>query len=83
MNQNEPTNYSSAQAIYQATNPLIHPSANQRTHPPTKYMLRAHRTVRNEEGKTSFSLDLSAESFVVSLLLDQLAQPEETVNASY
>ena len=32
----------------------------------------AQTTVRNEEGKTSFSLGRSAESFVVSLLSDQL-----------
>ena len=46
-----------------------------------KNMLRAQRTVRNEEDKTSFSLGRSAESFVVNLLSDQLAQPEGTVNA--
>ena len=46
-------------------------------------MLRAQRTVRNEEDKTLFSLSRSAESFVASLLSDQLAQPEGTVNASY
>ena len=46
-----------------------------------KYMLRAQRTVRNEEDKTSFSLGRSAESSVVNLLSDQLAQPEGTVNA--
>ena len=45
-------------------------------------MLRAQRTARNEEDKTSFNLGLSAESFAVSLLSDQLAQPEGTVNAS-
>ena len=37
-----------------------------------KYMLRAQRTVRNEEDKTSFSLGRSAESSVASLLSDQL-----------
>ena len=42
-------------------------------------MLRAQRTVRNEEDKTSFSLGRRAESFVVSLLSDQSAQPEGTV----
>ena len=47
-----------------------------------KYMFRAQRTVRNEENKTSFSLGRSAESFIVSLLSDQLAQLEGTVNAS-
>ena len=47
-----------------------------------KNMLKAQTTVRNEEGKTSFSLGRSAESFVVSILSDQLAQPEESVNAS-
>ena len=45
-------------------------------------MLRAQRTVRNEEDKTLLGLGRSAKSFVVSLLLDQLAQPEGTVNAS-
>ena len=45
-------------------------------------MLRAQRTVRNEEDKTSFSLSRSAESFAVSLLSDRLAQPEVTVDAS-
>ena len=40
-----------------------------------------HR-VRNEGDKTSFSLGRSAESFVVSLLSDQLVQPEGTVNTS-
>ena len=40
------------------------------------------RTIRNEEDKMLFSLGHSAESFVVSLLSDQLAQPEGTVNAS-
>ena len=48
-----------------------------------KKMPRAQRTVRNEEDKTSFSLGRSAESLVVSLLSDQLAQPEGTVNASF
>ena len=47
-----------------------------------KIVLRAQRTVRNEEDKTSFSLGHSAESVVVSLLSDQLAQPEGIVNAS-
>ena len=47
-----------------------------------KYMFRAQRTVRNEENKTSFSLGRSAESFVISLLSDQFAQPEGTVDAS-
>ena len=47
-----------------------------------KYMLRAQRTVKNEEDKTSFSLGRSADSFVASLLPDQLAQPEGTVNAA-
>ena len=47
-----------------------------------KVCLKAQRTVRNEEDKTSFSLGRSAESFVVSLQSDQLAQPEGTVNAS-
>ena len=42
---------------------------------------RAQRIVRNEEDKTSFSLGRSAESSVVNLLSDQLAQPEGTVNA--
>ena len=42
-------------------------------------MLRAQRTVRNEEDKTSSSLGRRAESFVVSLLSDQSAQPEGTV----
>ena len=41
----------------------------------------AQRTVRNEEDKTSFSLGRSAESFVVSLQSDQLAQPEGTVSS--
>ena len=45
-----------------------------------KYVLRGQRTARNEEDKT-FSLSRSAESFVVALLSDQLAQPEGTVNA--
>ena len=45
-------------------------------------MLRAQRTVRNEEDKTSFSLGRSADRFVARLLSDQLAQPEGTVNAS-
>ena len=48
----------------------------------TEYTLRAQRTVRSEEDKTSFSLGRSAEGFVVSLLSNQLAQLEETVNAS-
>ena len=39
-------------------------------------MLRAQRTVRNEEDKTLFSLGRSAESFSVSPVSDQLAQPE-------
>ena len=43
---------------------------------------RAKRTTRNEEDKAAFRLGRSAESFVVSLLSHQLAQPEETVNAS-
>ena len=47
-----------------------------------KNVRRAQRTVKNEEDKTSFSLGRSAESFVVSLQSDQLAQPEGTVNAS-
>ena len=47
-----------------------------------KVCLKAQRTVRNEEDKTSFSFGRSAESLVVSLLSDQLAQPEGTVNAS-
>ena len=47
-----------------------------------KHMLRAQRTVRNKEDETVFSLGHSAESFVVSLLSDQLAQPEGTVNVS-
>ena len=46
-----------------------------------KYVLRAHRTVRNEEDKTLFSLGRSTDSSVVGLLPDQLAQPEGTVNA--
>ena len=45
-----------------------------------KYVLRGQRTARNEEDKT-FILSRSAESFVVALLSDQLAQPEGTVNA--
>ena len=45
-------------------------------------MFRAQNIVRNEEDKKSFGLDRSAEGFVVSLLSDQLAQPEGTVNAS-
>ena len=45
-------------------------------------MLRAQRTIRNEEDKTSFGLGCSTESIVVSLLSDQLAQVEGTVNAS-
>ena len=45
-------------------------------------MLRAQRTVRNDEDKTSFSFGRSAESFVVGLLSDHLEQPEEAVNAS-
>ena len=45
-------------------------------------MLSAQRTVRNEEDKTSFSLDRSAESFVVSVRSEQFAQLEGTVNAS-
>ena len=45
-------------------------------------VLREQRTVRNEEDKTSFSLGRSVEGFVVSLLSNQLAQLEETVNAS-
>ena len=45
-------------------------------------MLRGERTVRNEEKKASFSLGRSAESFVVSRLSDQFAQPVGTVNAS-
>ena len=48
-----------------------------------KYVHRAKRTVRNEEDKTSFSLGRGAESLVVNLLSDQLAQPEGTFNASY
>ena len=44
-------------------------------------MLREPRTVRNED-KTSFSFGRTAESFVVSHLSDQLAQPEGTVNTS-
>ena len=44
-------------------------------------MLGAQRTVRNEEDKT-FILGRIAESFVDSVLSDQLAQPEGTVNAS-
>ena len=44
--------------------------------------LWGQRTIRNEEDKMLFSLGHSAESFVVSLLSDQLAQPEGTVNAS-
>ena len=47
------------------------------------YVLGAQRTVRKEEDKTLFSLGRSAERFVVSLLSDQLAQPEGIVNASY
>ena len=47
-----------------------------------KYVFGAQRTVRNEEDKTSFSLGRGAESLVVNLLSDQLAQPEGTVNAS-
>ena len=48
-----------------------------------KCVLRAQRTVRNEEDKMLFSFGCSAESFVVGLLSDQSAQPEGTVNASY
>ena len=47
-----------------------------------KYVHRAKRTVRNEEDKTSFSLGRGAKRSVASLLSHQLAQPEETVNAS-
>ena len=47
-----------------------------------KSLSGAQRTVRNEEDKTSFSFGRSAESFVVSLLSGQLAQPEGPVNAS-
>ena len=48
-----------------------------------KDVLGAQRTVRNEDDKTLISLGRRAESFVVSLLSDQLAQPAGTVNASY
>ena len=48
-----------------------------------KYVFGAQRTLRNEEDKMSFILGRSAESFVVSLLSDQSAQPEGTVNASF
>ena len=47
-----------------------------------KYILKVQRTVRNEEDKVSFSLGRSAKSSVASLLSDQLAQPEGTVNVS-
>ena len=45
-------------------------------------MLRAQRIVRNKEERMLFSLGCSAESFVVSLMPDQLTQPGGTVNAS-
>ena len=48
-----------------------------------KSLSGAQRTVRNEEDNTLFSLGRSANSFVVSLLSDMLAQPEGTDNASY
>ena len=47
-----------------------------------KYVLRAQRTVRNGADKTLFSEGRSAKTFVVSLLSDQLAQPEGTVSCS-
>ena len=40
------------------------------------------RSVVNKDDTTLFRLGRSAESFVVSLLSDQLAQPVGTVNAS-
>ena len=40
-----------------------------------------HRGLRNEEDKTSFNLGCSAERFAVSLLSNQFAQLEGTVNS--
>ena len=47
-----------------------------------KDMLRVQRTVRNGEARCYFSLGCSAKVFAVSLLSDQLAQSEGTVDIS-
>ena len=45
-------------------------------------MLRAQRSLGDDEYKMSFSFGGSAESFVASLLSDQFSQPEGTINIS-